>query len=661
MRALVIALGASLLIACGSSRTAPAAPPTSAVPPDTHVLSTEGAIHSAMSPAITSFGAATDGAHIYVLGGYRGTPHQYSREGQVRTLSRAPVSGGTWEEVASMAHGLQGLALVHVDGRICALGGNRIENAADEPTVMVSTSDAECFDLRSSGWSSLPSLPEGRSSHDAVVIGSTIYVAGGWRLTGDATTGAFHETLLALDLAARRPSWRSIPAPFERRALGAAALEDRLVVVGGIGTTGEVSRRVDVYDPASGAFSRGPDFPVDAFGISVTSVGDAIYGSAVEGGLYRWRHGEPTWTRVGSLAFPRFFHRLVASGESSIVALGGISGMHDFGRTRPVEVVSLPPEGARVGMITVAAAGEAKNRQGIFLHDDFVYLFGGNKSLEQHDFEPHHFTDEGIRFHLPSLTFARVEAYPARRQTMATLVLDEHGLALGGFGHDGTAAVSHVDGYTYDFENGRFRRAVSLEEGRTQFGLTRHDGAIYVFGGLNYDPARGEEAFDHVTTVLRASSPRGRFETLDVRLPGPRRAFAGAALDGRYYLVGGMKEGFQLVEDCLAFDFATETFEEIRCPAAPRLSGELLPMNGRLYLIGGSIQGKEGLRESRAVEVYDPASDAWRTIIGELPFSTRHARAFVYGERLLVISTHFEERRLLLALIDVTETKRAEE
>src|SRR5690606_22173556 len=106
----------------------------------------------------TSFGATTDGEHVYALGGYRGTPHRYSREGQLRTLSRVPIGGGEWEVVASMPSGLQGVALVHVEGLICAIGGNRIDNAEGEPTVMVSVRDVACFDVSAGAWKVLPPL-----------------------------------------------------------------------------------------------------------------------------------------------------------------------------------------------------------------------------------------------------------------------------------------------------------------------------------------------------------------------------------------------------------------------------------------------------------------------------------------------------------------------
>ena len=133
-----------------------------------------------------------------------------------------------------------------------------------------------------------------------------------------------------------------------------------------------------------------------------------------------------------------------------------------------------------------------KNRQAIFLDGDFLYLFGGNNSLEQHDFEPQNFVAEGWRLHLPSLQWQRVADFPAARQSMSTVQWEGHALAVGGFGHDGKEAVSQLDAYEFDFEHGRFAQRAGLPAGksRTQFGLAQYGGKLWIFGGLNYDPRR---------------------------------------------------------------------------------------------------------------------------------------------------------------------------
>jgi N-acetylneuraminic acid mutarotase len=619
-----------------------------------------GALLPPMPVAVTSFGAAADASHLYVLGGYFGTPHSYSREGQSRSILRLAIDGSSdREQVGELEDGVQGLAAVAHAGKVCRFGGNEIHNAAGEAEEMRSVDEAECLDLASGRLSALPALPEGRSSHGAALVGDTVYVAGGWAMNGSPATSHFHRTIVALDLSDEQPTWRSIDAPFERRAVGVAAAGGKLYVVGGLDPSGEMSRRVDVFDPATGEFARGPDFPSDAFGVAAVGSGDAVYASARDGVVYRLRAGDAAWTPVARQAFGRFFHQLVPAGEHALVAVGGISGMHDDGRTRHVERVELNATSPSVAVFEMRYPGAAKNRQGLAVHGDFLYLFGGNNSLEQHDFEPTNFVSEGLRIHLPSMRWERVTDYPVARQTMQVITEDERAIFVGGFGHDGGAAVSHAEAFAYDFESGTFEPRAGLPESRTQFGLAEHDGSLWVFGGLNYDPSRqGEAAFDHVRSVLRApadlSSP---FEPAGVDLPGPRRAFAGAVLGDRYYLVGGMREGFGLVDDCYAFEFERRAFTPIACPSAPRLSADLVALGGKLYLVGGSVLSEGGVTPATTIEAFDPATGTWSTVLDELPFDGQHMRALAFGDRLLLVSTHDAEPRFHAAVIDPVERR----
>lgn len=657
-RAVRASIGLACLVgvACGGSAngagTTVAASPDSSAPPRTERVEVTGAFLPPMPVAVTSFGGATDGTYVYVLGGYHGTPHAYSREGQSRSLWRVRADGtGEWEEIGRIDEGLQGLALVAHGERLCRFGGNTVDNAQGEPTRMRSVDDAACF---SGGqWEALPAMPEGRSSHQAVLLGDTVYVAGGWKLEGDAGSGQFHRTMLALDLDSNE--WRAIDAPFARRALGLASAAGKVVAVGGLGEDRSVSSQVDVYDPATGEWSRGPDFPGDAFGLAAVGVGDAVLASGRDGVIHRWRVGAPSWEPAATLAFPRFFHLLFAVGDE-LVAVGGISGMHTHGRTAHVERIALDDRSPSLAAWTMPYPGAAKNRQAIFVHDDFLYLFGGNNSLGQHDFEPENFQSAGWRVHLPSMTWERIADYPARRQTMQTFATAERGISVGGFGHDGTAAVSHPEAYVFDFARGTWEERAGLPGGRTQFGLVAHGDQLFVLGGLDYDPSReGEAAFNHVTSIL--SAPLGDtsvpFTVLEgVEMPGPRRAFASAALGDRIYIVGGMRERFQLVDDCVSFDVANRSFAPMACPSRPRLSGDMVAIDGRLYLASGSVQVDGSIQPDRSIEAYDPSTDQWSTVIEEVPFDTRHTRMLPLRDRLLLVSTHNEDGRILLALIE---------
>ena len=134
---------------------------------------------------ITSFGAAVIGDRLYVYGGHFGRPHHYSNTSQSDELSRLNLSKDSAWEVIATGPRLQGLAMVAHGGKLYRVGGFTAHNEEDDDHDLRSVADFVRFHPETGKWEPLPSLPEPRSSHDAVVIGDKLYVAGGWRLGGE--------------------------------------------------------------------------------------------------------------------------------------------------------------------------------------------------------------------------------------------------------------------------------------------------------------------------------------------------------------------------------------------------------------------------------------------------------------------------------------------
>jgi N-acetylneuraminic acid mutarotase len=552
---------------------------------------------------------------------------------------------------------LQSVALAAHPEFLVRAGGMRATNAPGEPTHLQSTAEVARYRPEAARWESLPSLPDGRSSHDAVVLGDTLYVLGGWRLEGDSDSASWYRDGLALDLDDPDARWQSFPAPFQRRGLAVAAVTGHLVAIGGMDPEGEMSQQVDIYDPAAGVWKRGPDYPAPAFGVAATTVGDRVYASAMDGAVYSLAAGEQRWQPVSTLAFPRYFHRLLAA-DGALLAVGGILGMREGGRVRAIERVALTtPRTPSISRFTLDAPGPAKNRQGMFLRGHALHVFGGNRSLEQHDFEPDSFLSEAHTLHLGPLTWAPMAPLPARRQTMQTVVADDLGVgvSVGGFGHDGKVARTFAESFVYDFRSDAWQaRPGTLPAPRSQFGLVERQGQLWVFGGLDYDPDRRDrdDQFRHPLNVLAAplADAGAGFQDSGINLPQPRRAFGGALLGERYYLVGGMRESFQLVTGCDVYDFATRTWSTIPAPRRTRLSPQLVALGGKLYLAGG-VAG-DALAPEPSVEVFDPATGRWSVLVERLPIVTNHMRMFAYGDRLLIYSAHSPEDEVHVLLVD---------
>ena len=296
--------------------------------------------------AVASFGAVAHDGALYVYGGHVGRTHVHSMENISPGFRRLVLEPDrTWEELARGPL-LQGAALVSDGAAIYRVGGMTASNAtAAEPEVLRSSRSAARYSIAEDRWEPLPDLPAGRSSHDAVVAGGVLYVVGGWELRGPDEDAVWAATVLALDLD-DATGWRSIPAPFKRRALAAGTAGGRIHALGGLTPDSGPQLRVDVLDIASGEWSRGPDLPpagsLQGFGVAAASHRDRVFMSQADGKVYSLDAGTDAWKLAANLTDRRFMHRLAPFGDR-MLAVGG-SGRS--GHLATIEVVSTDAEPA---------------------------------------------------------------------------------------------------------------------------------------------------------------------------------------------------------------------------------------------------------------------------------------------------------------------------
>jgi hypothetical protein len=193
----------------------------------------------------------------------------------------------------------------------------------------------------------MPPMPSPRSTHDAVVGGDKIYVVGGWSLQGGGSENTdFLETALVFDLSRKDGRWQSFSTPpFRRRALAVASIKGKIYALGGLTDNGEIVKSVDLYDPATDAWSSGPDLPGSkrqGFGASAFGVGERLYVSGIDGLLHRLNEAGDGWEGAGKLAVPRLTHRLLPGIADDLLAVGGNHAK------APVSLIdSIPRAGSR--------------------------------------------------------------------------------------------------------------------------------------------------------------------------------------------------------------------------------------------------------------------------------------------------------------------------
>ena len=275
---------------------------------------------------VTSFGAAVLDGGVYVYGGHMGRAHEYYSEAQARTLRRLDLKTKRWESLGA-GPGLQGLAMVAVDGQLVRIGGFTAKNRDGEDSDLWSQAGVAAFHPTSKKWTALPDLPEPRSSFDAAVLDGKVYVVGGWTMAGDKKT--WLSSAYALDPSAANPQWEPLPeAPFKRRALSVAAHEGKLYAIGGMQENGGPTRATAIYSPKTRQWSKGPDLEgkaMDGFGSSAFATGGRLYASTYSGKLQRLSQDGKRWEVVRTVERDRFFHRMLPLSNEQLLMIGGAS------------------------------------------------------------------------------------------------------------------------------------------------------------------------------------------------------------------------------------------------------------------------------------------------------------------------------------------------
>lgn len=294
----------------------------------------------ALPQSVASHGAIVSDGWLYVYGGHTGKTHDYSTESVSGKFSRLKLDGGTtWEDLPG-GPALQGMNLAVDRGRVYRVGGMQPRNKPGDPADNHSVADAAVFDPTAGRWEPLPPLPEPRSSHDVVVLDGKLYVVGGWIMHGANQKQTWPSSAFVLDLAHPNAGWKALTQPFQRRALTAAAAGGKLYVLGGLTESADAVQEVDVFDPHTGKWSKGPEYPGNGVGFSpaACAVNGRLCLSTSDGKLHRLNAAGDAWEPAGALTIPRIVHRLVPFGNEAVLAIGGASRKGD---ARRVELATL--------------------------------------------------------------------------------------------------------------------------------------------------------------------------------------------------------------------------------------------------------------------------------------------------------------------------------
>ncbi len=172
-----------------------------------------------------------------------------------------------WAAAPPLARGpTQETAAVAVAGKLYVLGG------FDERGAVLA--DVQVFDPATCAWSAGPPLPTAVHHANAAVVDGTIYVVGAMVTISFRAIGDVWALTPGVDL-----TWRpraSMPAGSERGAAVVGVIGGRIVVAGGL--RGGAVAEVSAYDPVADAWDRGlPPLPEPRDHACGGAIGDALY------------------------------------------------------------------------------------------------------------------------------------------------------------------------------------------------------------------------------------------------------------------------------------------------------------------------------------------------------------------------------------------------
>ncbi len=378
---------------------------------------------------------------------------------------------------------------------------------------------------------------------------------------------------------------------------------------------------------------------------------DKLYVSGADGLLHRLSEAGDAWEVAGKLAMPRLTHRLLPGIAGDVLAVGGNFAGSPVRFVESISIARPPETGPKVVSFPVAFETEARQSQALGVVSSSLFAVGGNRTTEPHSFSASNLVRDAVKISLGTLDGESLPAIPEPRQS-AELVVDGGRKStvylLGGIGPDGDVSRTLGDAFRFEVGGKEWTKLPKLiPDSRGMFRAALHEGAIWIFGGNIWDGQAGN-AGSMPTEVLRwqLASDKAGFVGTGKQLPRPRRSFAGAVLGKKFYMVGGLGADMKVVSPVDVFDFVSGQWSTIPSPE-PRLFDELAELGGKLYLAGGYAPTKAGHFEpASSIEVYDPATSAWSTVVNSLPVPRGDVKLRSLQGRLLVFAMDREKPAL---------------
>lgn len=268
-----------------------------------------------MTTARANAGGVLVGEDFYVIGGS-------STSGPRRLTEVYDTIGNIWRAAAPLSVGLEQFGIATDGGHIFVAGGYETEGS-DENLGFESNS-FWIYDVQSGGWSAGPDMPSDRIGLSLAYVGGKIYAIGG---AGENASRIF---VYDIGTSAWTTAKQANPAP--RADAAVVVVGGEIYVIGGK-SGNAASARVDIFNPATGAWRSGSSLPSPREGHVAVLLNDQIHvsgGQSISPPKTYADHfildvKSNSWRNAAPMPSPRHGAVAVASG-GKVFVVGGAAG-----------------------------------------------------------------------------------------------------------------------------------------------------------------------------------------------------------------------------------------------------------------------------------------------------------------------------------------------
>jgi N-acetylneuraminic acid mutarotase len=269
--------------------------------------------------------ARSEHAATYVIGGFGA---DYSDTRTPQTFEVYDPATDTWTGLPDFPEtGRHHLMMTAFEDKIYVFGGTYIAYKGG-----LNSLQPFVYDPATETWSKAELMPSRRTAGVAVVLDEFIYIVG-----GEGVSDLSKMNLLRYDPA--NDTWAELAVPNEiRDHVAAVAYDGQIWAIGGRAIGQEDFASVEIYDPATDTWTEGPELNIGRAGFGATVIEDKIYvaggellascqsfpcGSAkVEASMEMYDPATEAWTVVTDL--PVALHGLpLVSLDGQIYVIGG--------------------------------------------------------------------------------------------------------------------------------------------------------------------------------------------------------------------------------------------------------------------------------------------------------------------------------------------------